>query len=563
MPQPSGDPGAAAGMAGGASARPNVLLVVTDQQHPDLVGALGRFPVQTPAEDRLCAEGMALRRAYAASPLCAPSRMSIVSGQYPSRHGVWTNGVPARYDMLSLPRLLREGAGYRTALIGKSHFRPGRPEKGVEFEWTKTPKDEREIPYEGLPYDWEALRAWDGPWYGFEHARMNTGHAFNWWAYSLHYAAWLDERGIKQEDHFMTREGAAAALSEQLTTTTATPADMTLGTPVPPPMTWDLPEELHHSAWVADETIAFLREHASSHPEAPFFVSANFPDPHSPFVVPRPWDTLHDGAEIPPPVRKADAWRDRPAFHGAVLERRELDGGWHEKYKSVGPIGLLGPEERTPRELRWWWTYMGMQSLVDHHLGRMLDELDRLGLAENTLVIFTSDHGDMMGDHFFWHKGGVHYDACVRVPLLVRWPGRVPAGVQSSSLQSLVDLAPTIMAAAGLDPHEEMQGVDQLPAWSDPAVTTREGVLVEHRIEHGLDLNTWITDRHRLSVYSDLAHDRDELELYDLQQDPGELHDLHDDPGSKGDLADLFAEAWRSRSRIAEPLPERVSSGMG
>src|SRR4051812_34905505 len=117
--------------------RPNVLLVVTDQQHPDLIGAAGRLPLRPPAqgpprapaqrppalaaggggspaappaEDRLCAEGMRLTRAYAASPLCAPSRMSIVSGQYPSRHGVWTNGIFARDDMLSLPRLLGEQA---------------------------------------------------------------------------------------------------------------------------------------------------------------------------------------------------------------------------------------------------------------------------------------------------------------------------------------------------------------------------------------------------------------------------------------------------------------------
>src|SRR5262249_30795897 len=150
-------------------------------------------------------------------------------------------------------------------------------------------------------------------------------------------------------------------------------------------------------------------------------------------------------------------------------------------------------------EDRWWRTYLGMQSLADKHLGRMLDALDTFGLAGNTIVVVTSDHGDQMGDHFLWHKGGCHYDASARVPFVVRWPGRVPAGGVSAELQSLVDLAPTFMGAAGLEQHPEMQGVDQTPAWEGGG-GVREGVLIEHPVETGLEVDTWITAGHRLSV---------------------------------------------------------------
>jgi uncharacterized sulfatase len=489
--------------------------------------------------------------------------MSIVSGQYPSRHEVWTNGICARDDQLSLPQILAEQAGYRTALIGKSHFRPGRPTDIDTHDWVRSPRDGSDLTFEALPYDWDFFRRWSGPWHGFQHAKLNTGHAFNRNAYSMHYAAWLEDRGIPCEPPwFFDGNEAKAQLAEQLSPSLATFADMPSDGPVPPPVRWELPDELHHSAWVADEVISYLGDHVSSHGDEPFFISADFPDPHSPFVVPEPWASMYEGAEIPPVARREGEWANKPAFYRALLEGNVLDGGWHKHHKSVGPVPLMTPEARTPRELRWWWTYMGMQSLVDHNLGRMLDELDRLGLAENTLVIFTSDHGDMMGDHYLWHKGGNHYDGCARVPLLVRWPGHVPAGTQSSSLQSLVDLAPTIMAAAGLEPRPEMQGVDQRTSWCDPEETVRKGVLVEHRIEHYLDLNSWITDRYRLSIYSDLAHNRDELELYDLQEDPDEFQSLADDPSHKGTVVELLAEAWRNRSQAEYPLRERVSSGM-
>jgi arylsulfatase A-like enzyme len=377
----------------------------------------------------------------------------------------------------------------------------------------------------------------------------------------MHYAAWLEDQGIPpRPPYFMTRDEARATIGEVGMPGSYDTRDND-GAALPP-TTWALPERYHSSTWVADETIAFLEGHVAGSDDRPFFLSVNFPDPHPPFTAPEPWDRMYEDVELPAPIRRIGEWEQegKPEFYRATLERRVAEAGWHTRFKSIGPLGLLTPTaERMPVEDRWWRTYLGMQSLVDKHLGRILETVDRLGLAGDTLVIATSDHGELMGDHFLWHKGGLHYDGGARVPLIVRWPGHVPAGTRSSSLQSLVDLAPTIMSAAGIEPDPAMQGVDQLPAWEDPETTRRDGLLIEHPIESGLRSHSWITDRHRLSIYSDLAHNRTEFELYDLQEDPGEFDSLSVDPGSQRLVNDLTGEAFRHMVKLQLPWAERIS----
>lgn len=533
------------------SSRPNVLLVVTDQQRADMVGAAGRLPVRTPSADRLANEGAMFTRAYVATPVCTPSRATLLSGQYPSRHRAWNIGVETPNDILSLPRLLGE-AGYRTAIVGKSHFRPCldmRPfEDGGSFE--------------ALPHaqDWDFFRTWSGPWYGFEHARILVGHTHEEIAPVMHYGLWLHDQGVQiGPPHFMTEDEALALGLDY-----AVP-------PVPPPVDagatsgatagrWALPERYHQSRWIADEAISFLRDHTRSRSEDPFYLSMNFTDPHYPLVVPEPWDQMYEDVQLPPPARRLDEWRGKPELYRATIEGRLDDTGWSARWGIANQWGWVTPsDQRTPVEERWWRTYLGMQSLLDHHLGRVLDVLDELGLTNDTLVIFTSDHGDYMGDHFLWSKGGSHYDGAVRVPMIVRWPGRIPTGVRSDSLQSLVDLAPTTMRAAGLDPHPLMQGVDQLSCWEKPDTTVRRGVLIEHRVEAGLYVNSWITDRFRLSLYHDISHGSDELELYDLRDDPQELVSLAGDAACQSSVVRLLAEASRHRVESIGPWPERLS----
>ena len=170
--------------------------------------------------------------------------------------------------------------------------------------------------------------------------------------------------------------------------------------------------------------------------------------------------------------------------------------------------------------------YYGMISFVDDQVGRILTRLDELGLADNTLVVFTTDHGHFLGAHGLTAKGPFHYEDLTRIPFLVRYPGRLPAGTGTQSLTSLIDLAPTFLSAAGLTAPGSMQGVDQLDAWAGrrPA---RDHAIVENRFQPTMvHIRTYVEDRYKLTVYRGETH----AELFDLQEDPDELHNLAVDP---------------------------------
>lgn len=495
------------------STSPNLLLVVTDQQHPDLAGFTGRTAVRTPHLDRLAREGAAFGRAYVACPLCTPSRASLLSGQYPSRHGAWSIGTDTPDDMTSVATLLTR-AGYRTGLVGKSHFksclRPGS--------------------FEALPRsrDWEFFRRWSGPWFGFEHARLCVGHINEPHAYALHHGLFLHENGIPPEPPYFG--------------------------PLERSWDWALPEKFHASTWVAEEAVAFLEQPS----DRPFFLSVNFPDPHVPFRVPAGWRERYADAPVPPAKRVLDeVERNGTTFYRATVESRASNLGWHEDSPplNLGRHAVAEGLERNAFEVEAWRTYMAMQELVDHNLGRILAVLDRRGLADNTLVVFTSDHGDMMGHHWLWSKGGCHYADCVRVPFVARWPGHIPAGARPDTLVSHVDFAPTFLAAAGLEVDPTMQGVDLAPALHS-GNPVREGVWIDHRVERGLTVNTWITSRHRLSLHALHAERREEAELYDLKADPDELNNIaRENPALVAQLAQQFLRHHNSVQGPWQPRP--------
>jgi uncharacterized sulfatase len=185
--------------------------------------------------------------------------------------------------------------------------------------------------------------------------------------------------------------------------------------------------------------------------------------------------------------------------------------------------------------------YYGMISFMDEQIGRILDRLDALGLAENTLIVFSTDHGHFLGQHGLIAKGAFHYEDMLRLPFLVRWPGGgVPAGAESPSLQSLVDLAPTFLSACGLPIPGRMQGVDQLPAWTGEVPTVRNMAITEFRHQPtSVHLRTYVEERYKLTVY----RDREYGELFDLREDPDERCNLWDDPGSAALRAAMLQRA--------------------
>ncbi|HBR94583.1 MAG TPA: hypothetical protein DEA90_10505 [Opitutae bacterium] len=359
--------------------RPNILLLLTDQQRWDTLAAAGCSWMQTPNLDRLAARGTLFTNAFCNSPLCMPSRQSMLSGRYPAAAGCTGNGVEMREDMPNAATLLGS-AGYHTANIGKLHFK------------NHAHRDHSE------PH----------PSYGFDTLLLSDEPGL----YKDAYTTWLQARGLN-DIRTWTLE-SAPGLGH----------DFRIGGPsreVTAPLPFEGPDDATHSAWVARETCDFLSQHVNDH----FFCIAGFFAPHSPINPPQKWLDAYRDTEVPLPVMNES-------------ERESL--------------GLSDEEWIRIRR-----SYYALVSHVDEEIGRILDHLDELGLSENTLVVFTSDHGEHLGDHGQIHKGPPGLNSCAHVPMIVAAPGKmdITRGNQSSELVELVDFLPTCLDFARIK-HEQV-----------------------------------------------------------------------------------------------------------
>lgn len=470
------------------SGRPNILFLFTDQQRYDTLGVLNP-KIKTPNLDKLAAEGMLFTRAYPPTPVCLPCRASLVTGQYPSTHGATHNhaALPQGYPDL-LPALLRQD-GYYTHMIGKSHLAP-----------CHDPCSPESAPF---IHNREYYRRWHGPWYGFERADIAIGHTTEKHACGMHYGAWLQDRGVDTDRYFgHTAYDAFGA--------------------------WDLPEQYHNSRWVADVTIDAIER--SVEREQPFYLWANFQDPHNPCMVPEPWASMYRPEDMPALGYKTGepgSFASKPRFYREIIDQpgayaaRPSDPG----LPGAGNVCHLPYSEAETRGNAA--CYYGMVSLIDHHIGRILEALENAGQADNTVVIFTSDHPDCLGDHGFWYKSLVTFEEIQRVPMIVRYPDHVPAGVTSNAFHNHVDLPATILALTGVTVPTTYEGIDQMPAWRDPGVSVREETVIEERpYDTGWNQRVLITDTHKLAFYAG----RDYGELYDTRKDHDQIHNLWDDP---------------------------------
>jgi len=275
--------------------------------------------------------------------------------------------------------------------------------------------------------------------------------------------------------------------------------------------TASLPPELHQTTWCADRAIDFICEKR----EYPWLMSVNIFDPHSPFDPPREYLERYDPGMLPDPL-----WSDKdPLAH-----------------EMLGPVdGATSIDLDQAKEVLA--AYYAMIELIDDNVGRMLQTLEESGQREDTLVIFTSDHGELVGDHQLVGKGCRFYESLVRVPLICSWPGQVREGVICDALVELVDIAPTLLELAGVPLPERMQGRSLWPLLTGAAVEHRDFVRSEYYRALNPDAPgrehlqgtyaTMIRDRrYKLVVY----HDRDIGELFDLEIDPGEFDNLWTDP---------------------------------
>jgi arylsulfatase A-like enzyme len=499
--------------------RPNILLITTDQHHRSVLG-INDPAVRTPNLDQLAREGTVFTRAYCPNPTCTPTRASVITGQYASQHGAWSLGTKLFEDVPTIGNELRK-AGYRTALIGKAHFEPLK--STAEF----TSKESYPI-----LQDLEYWRNFHGPYYGFEYIELARNHTDEAHV-GQHYAIWLEEKGIKNwREYFMTPTG------------TRTYTDRRRDAPL-----WPIPEAYHYNTWIAEASNKRLEEYARN--KEPFFLWASFLDPHAPRILPDPWHKMYDPEKMDvPSLDSSEHDRNPPHFkfvQKTTNSRNILKNAWKAIKSWLGAFsvaryyadfrkhglplqGLHGVhphlynKERLKKEIA---AYHGMVSLLDKYIGVILQQLDRLGLASNTIVVFTTDHGDFFGQHGLVTKGPFHYEDLLRIPFIVRFPGKVPAGLMSGSLQSLVDLAPTLMHLLDLPVPDSMTGIDQANVWLGKEEQARDSVIVEmHHSPSLLHLKTCIDQRYKITIYNEAIHG----ELFDLETDPGEKHNLWGDP---------------------------------
>jgi arylsulfatase A-like enzyme len=497
----------------------NFLCIMTDQHRADHLGCYGNAVLSTPHLDRIAAGGLRFERFYVANPVCMPNRATLMTGRLPSNHGVRHNGISLHPRSNTFVHLLRN-AGYRTALIGKSHLqnmgiRPPVLRK-VAPAWPVTGSldtryAEPLLPDDSVRTDIELLARWrdEGeveiprPYYGFDEVKLTIGHGD---FVRGHYQNWLAERHTAPE----TLRGPDNALPSALH--------------VPQAWRTRVPEELYPTTYITEHTVQYLEQHAASGAHAPFFLLCSFPDPHHPFVPPGHYFNLYKPDDIPLPP----AWgntHDRTPPHMQVLVK-EL-GTPEAVRNSPAAFAVDATEARQAMAL----TY-GMISMIDDGVGRILDTLERLGLADNTVVLFTSDHGDLMGDHQLMLKGPYHFQGLIRVPMLLKVPG-MTTGAVTNALACTVDLAQTILQLAALEPYHGIQGQSLVPLLAAPDTTVRDAILIEDDGQRTLKgtnrpirLRTLLTSEWRFTYYDGFEFG----ELYNLQDDPIEHHNLWQDP---------------------------------
>lgn len=462
--------------------KPNILLITADQWRGDCVSALGHPVVHTPVLDALAAEGTLFSRHYAGAAPCSPARASIYTGLYQMNHRVCRNGSPldARFDTVALAA---RRAGYDPTLFGYSDTAP----------------DPR-----GMAAADPHLTTYEGVLPGFTVRRLLPEHEKPW-------LSWLAARGAKVDP----------ALPHG-------PADAPAGTIGAPPA---YGAEETQTAFLTDEFLTWEAEQ-----DRPWFAHISFLRPHPPFTVPEPYNSMFSPSDGPAPARAASHAAEVAAHPFLAFELpRQRKASF-----MAGTAGLVsewGPEDFAAIRA----VYYGMIAEVDAQLGRLFETLKARGAWENTVVVLTSDHGEMMGEHWAFGKGGF-FDGSYHIPLVIRDPARGGgAGRIVPRFTSAADLMPTLCARMGVEPQNHVDGASLLPflEGGEPA-GWREAAFFEYDFR---DIETGAAEAHfgLPSSLCNLAVIRDENfkyvhfaglppVLFDLEGDPGELENRAEDP---------------------------------
>lgn len=477
-----------------ATDRPNILFIFTDDHAAHAMSCYGSKINRTPGLDRIASEGLLFRNCFCTNSICGPSRAVILTGKHSHLNGFLHNGQKFNATQQVFPQLLQQ-AGYQTAIVGKWHLGHGGQSDPSGFNY------------------WEVLQ--------------DQGPYFN-------------------------------------------PVMLKAGGPV------------RHTGYtteiLTDLALDWLK--TGRDPEKPFMLMFQHKAPHREWQPGPKYYSLYKDVQIPEPATLFDDWsgRGRAAHEQDMTVEKTLTpldlklvpprnlteqqlAEWHAAYdaenEAFRTAGLTGKDLVRWKYQRYIKDYLRCVAAVDDSVSQVLDYLDATGLSKNTLVVYSSDQGFFLGDHGWFDKRFM-YEESYRMPLLMRWPGRIQPGTVSEALVSNLDYAETFLAAAGVDIPKDMQGASLLPLLDGSVPPDWRKSLYYHYYEFFSDQKAphmvrrhygVRTARHKLIHFYNV----DEWELFDLQRDPDELKSVYSDPAYAGVVRELTAEVQRLQQHYQVP----------
>jgi len=475
--------------------RPNILIISADSHRYDCLGVAGR-KVKTPNLDALAKSGVRFGSCITPSVACQPARASILTGQLCRTHGLHDDGLDLD------PSIGEQGfagtlsaAGYDTSLFGKAHFSNYHP---------KAPSGTPECALSSSKYDPD----WNGPYMGFEHVELTLENNSN-------FAPEKPPRGQHYERYFHAgNEGEKKLANYRSGQNTSDNSKICWPSGLAP---------AHHSTtWTADRAIEWMRHGRNT--DKPFCSWISFADLKHPWDCPEPWASLHAPNQIDLPTHRHLETASLPWWYRAALGREgSAQGTLPENAKQPG-----GAVRQSDNELRnIIANAYGKIAFIDDQIGRVLNNLAELGLAENTHVFYLSDHGDWLGEHGLTLKGPMFYDCHMRVPLIWRGPG-VPQNRVNYEPVSTLDLSPSLMDLTEVDARLSQHGESLKSVLNGKSreFAMCEWELLADRVDKKVSLRSVRTRTYKLT--KDMKHGHGEL--YDLLADPNETNNLFNHP---------------------------------
>ncbi|MHA2019789.1 MAG: sulfatase family protein [Promethearchaeota archaeon] len=508
--------------------RQNVLFIICDALRKDYLSCYGNTEVHTPNIDRLASQGVIFTNYFAVNSICMPNRATLLTGLYPNTHGVRSNGMKLSENIPTLTQTLIN-RGWHTGAIGKIHHQfwmgpISHKYKSAEniYEWVLDEKKQKKKPVgKNFPL----------PYYGYEEVELVIGNGS---VCSGHYTKWLDQKNPKISKQTRDRCYDLNQIFELFCD--------------------PIPEELNSSTYITERTIAFLERQANGkYGEKPFYLHCSFPDPHYPIAPPERFLQMYPPKNMSVP----DNFYDSENLYNHPFLSGYLTGYEGAMFKRA----LLRETSVEEMQKIKAYTYASL-TYIDECVGKIVQKLEDLGMDKNTIIIFTSDHGDLMGDHGLLFKGPCPYDSISHIPLIWVNPEKNNQGETCSAMMSSVDYAPTLLSKLGILERfqpEGMEGMNLASLLENPKEELRKVCMVEGDEEinpmHSR-LRKVITKEYAITVYENFPNYAD---IYDRKKDPMEIHNLWYDRAFKDKKHELIDLVLHTMLKTQSHKPKRIA----